>query len=199
MTPITITSETLWFIFIGIIAALGWALAYREYTIKNKVISASEKDSAMLTADYARQFSEVKNTCQTRIEELSTAHSGAVKDLEVKLAAALEVRESDLEESEQLVKDRIKEIEDAYKQVLEEQNQSLELYEKYIRNFDAAITLSGKKLRDLDAKGSFSSDDEIGFFFTNVSYLQEALNKFKIDKEIMDQDHAEKLDKQVTE
>ena len=42
-----------------------------------------------------------------------------------------------------------------------------ELYEKLIQ-FQNVISNADKKLKDIDAKGSFESDDEVGFFFKQI-------------------------------
>lgn len=131
------------------------------------------------------RHSEVK-ALQAQINNIKTVHAA-------ELTAALETRESELTEAEALVKERIEEIENVYRSAIDDQNETLELYEKYIRNFDAAITLSDKKIKDLDSKGLFSSDDEIGFFFTTVSGIQTVLNHFKIDKEALDIKHEEQV------
>lgn len=113
-------------------------------------------------------------------------HSKAKSKMSSDLQAALDVKELDLIESEKLIKERITEIQSVYQSAIDDQNINLELYESYIKNFDAAITLCDSRLKELDTKGVFSTDDEIGFFFQNVKYLQEGLNKFKIDKEVID-------------
>ena len=53
-------------------------------------------------------------------------------------------------------------------------------YENYMINLSNTIEFSNKKLKEVDAKGTFDSDDEIGFFFQQLKYLQEQLNSFKI-------------------
>lgn len=60
------------------------------------------------------------------------------------------------------------------------QNEILVLYQVYLNKISGIIELSDKKLKEIDHKGSFESDDEIGFFFQSVKQLQEALNAFKI-------------------
>ena len=42
------------------------------------------------------------------------------------------------------------------------------------------IELTDEKLKKLDSRGSFKSDDEIGFFFNQVMELQKILNEFNI-------------------
>jgi hypothetical protein len=53
-------------------------------------------------------------------------------------------------------------------------------YQVYLNKISDIIELSDKKLKEVDYKGSFESDDEIGFFFQSVKQLQETLNVFKI-------------------
>jgi hypothetical protein len=53
-------------------------------------------------------------------------------------------------------------------------------YMKYLDNISKTIEISEKKLKELDAKGSFESDDEIGFFFKSVKQIQDILNDFKV-------------------
>jgi len=53
-------------------------------------------------------------------------------------------------------------------------------YQIYLNKISDIIKLSDKKLKEVDHKGSFESDDEIGFFFQSVKQLQETLNVFKI-------------------
>ena len=53
-------------------------------------------------------------------------------------------------------------------------------YENYMLNLSNTIEFSNKKLKEVDAKGTFDSDDEIGFFFKTLQFLQEQLNNFKV-------------------
>lgn len=53
-------------------------------------------------------------------------------------------------------------------------------YENYMVNLSNTIEFSEKKLKEVDRKGSFESDDEVGFFFQQLKYLQDQLNNFKI-------------------
>jgi len=50
---------------------------------------------------------------------------------------------------------------------------------EFIENFQLSIEESDKKLQELDTRGSFSSDDEIGWFFNEIKKLQNALSRFK--------------------
>ena len=52
----------------------------------------------------------------------------------------------------------------------------------YLEKISKVIEASDEKLKKLDYKGSFRSDDEIGFFFDQVKKVQEILNDFKLKK-----------------
>ena len=53
-------------------------------------------------------------------------------------------------------------------------------YENYMTNLSNTIEFSDKKLKEIDSKGTFEGDDEVGFFFKQLLYLQEQLNNFKV-------------------
>lgn len=55
------------------------------------------------------------------------------------------------------------------------------LQREFINSFQESIEESDKKLQELDVRGSFSSDDEIGWFFNEIKKLQNALSRFKTD------------------
>ena len=55
-----------------------------------------------------------------------------------------------------------------------------ERLEDFITTQSEAITTCDKRLKELDHKGSFYADDEIGFFFKEVQKIQDALNEFTL-------------------
>ena len=48
----------------------------------------------------------------------------------------------------------------------------------FIEKFTGVVEYVDKKLEELDHKGSFKSDDEIGFFFAEVKVLNGLLNAY---------------------
>ena len=40
--------------------------------------------------------------------------------------------------------------------------------------------MSDQRLKKVDAKGTFKSDDEVGFFFQEIKQIQDILNDFNI-------------------
>lgn len=56
----------------------------------------------------------------------------------------------------------------------------IKLYEKHMIDVSNTITFADRKIKEIDAKGSFEGDDEVGFFFKTLKFLQDELNNFKV-------------------
>ena len=42
------------------------------------------------------------------------------------------------------------------------------------------IEQSAKKLKEIDSRGTFESDDEIGWFFKKIQLIQDILDQYKL-------------------
>jgi hypothetical protein len=62
----------------------------------------------------------------------------------------------------------------------EKQEDILLGYIFYLNKVSDIIEMSDKKLKEVDAKESFKSDDEVGFFFESIKQIQNILNQFNI-------------------
>jgi hypothetical protein len=62
----------------------------------------------------------------------------------------------------------------------ERQEDILSSYMIYLNKISEIIDMSDQKLKEVDARGHFQADDEVGFFFQSVKQIQEVLNNFKI-------------------
>ena len=51
-----------------------------------------------------------------------------------------------------------------------------EFYESYINIFAERIEDTSAKLKEIDIKGTFEGDDEVGFFFTYIKELQKEVS-----------------------
>ena len=71
----------------------------------------------------------------------------------------------------------------------EKQEDILSSYMLYLDRISRCIELSDKRLKEIDEKGTFKSDDEIGFFFDQVTQIQGVLNEFQV-KEIKETDNG---------
>ena len=55
-----------------------------------------------------------------------------------------------------------------------------EVMEDFINKQSDAIAACDTRLKQIDQKGVFYADDEIGWFFEEVKKIQEALNEFRM-------------------
>jgi hypothetical protein len=54
----------------------------------------------------------------------------------------------------------------------------IDVQEKYILEFYDLVKQSELKIKEIDEKQLFQSDDEVGFFFTNLKVIQDALSDY---------------------
>ena len=64
----------------------------------------------------------------------------------------------------------------------EKQEDILAGYLDYLDKLSRVIEVSDEKLKSIDARGTFESDDELGFFFQQIKGLQDILNDFQLKK-----------------
>ena len=64
----------------------------------------------------------------------------------------------------------------------EKQEDILSGYLDYLDNISRVIEISDKKVKEIYHSGSFSSDDEIGFFFKSIKGIQDILNDFQVKR-----------------
>jgi len=62
----------------------------------------------------------------------------------------------------------------------EKQEDILLGYMSYLNKISDIIEMSNKKIKEVDARESFKSDDEVGFFFESIKQIQSILNQFNI-------------------
>jgi hypothetical protein len=62
----------------------------------------------------------------------------------------------------------------------EKQEDILTGYMTYLNKISETIESADKKMQEVDTKGSFKSDDEVGFFFQQIQSIQTILNAFII-------------------
>ena len=55
-----------------------------------------------------------------------------------------------------------------------------EILEDFIAKQSEAIDQCDQRLKQIDDKGFFVTDDEVGWFFTEIKKIQEALNEFRL-------------------
>ena len=55
-------------------------------------------------------------------------------------------------------------------------------YDRFISEFSKQLENTDKRLKEIDEKGTFKSDDEIGWFFKQIKRLQSDVSRFKINQ-----------------
>lgn len=51
---------------------------------------------------------------------------------------------------------------------------------QYLQNISNAINEGQMHLKNLDERGVFQSDDEVGYFFEQLKYVQDELNRYML-------------------
>ena len=64
----------------------------------------------------------------------------------------------------------------------EKQEDILASYITYLDQLSRIIEVSDEKLKKIDERGIFKSDDEIGFMYEQIKELQRILSNFRVDK-----------------
>lgn len=54
--------------------------------------------------------------------------------------------------------------------------------DNYISNISTIMTESNKKIKEIDSKQIFQSDDEIGWFFQGIKEIQDLINEYNVQK-----------------
>tara|TARA_R110000822_G_scaffold114057_1_gene245461 strand:- start:1271 stop:1558 length:288 start_codon:yes stop_codon:yes gene_type:complete len=58
----------------------------------------------------------------------------------------------------------------------------IEIQNQYIQTISELMTESDRKIKEIDSKQIFQSDDEIGWFFTGIKEIQDLINEYNIKK-----------------
>ena len=64
----------------------------------------------------------------------------------------------------------------------EKQEDVLVGYMEYLDRLSRVIEASDQKLKEVDEKGIFEKDDEVGFIYEGIKEIQGILNEFKVKK-----------------
>ena len=55
-------------------------------------------------------------------------------------------------------------------------------YDNFISEYSKQLDNTDKRLKEIDEKGTFKSDDEIGWFFKQIKRLQNDVSRFKTNQ-----------------
>lgn len=65
-----------------------------------------------------------------------------------------------------------------YEDATESYNHEIDQRDEFFNKVFEIINQSDKRIKELDDKGSFASDDEVGYFFSNLKSIQSYLNAY---------------------
>jgi|TARA_E500000178_G_scaffold350351_1_gene409143 hypothetical protein len=63
----------------------------------------------------------------------------------------------------------------------ERQEDIISTQNEYIQTISNLMSESNKKIKEIDSKQIFQSDDEIGWFFKGIKEIQELINEYNIN------------------
>jgi hypothetical protein len=67
-----------------------------------------------------------------------------------------------------------------YEDELKKRQDAIISYQDYINGLGSTIEFMTKRVDEIDAKGTFKSDDEVGFFFDRLKMLNEMIRPYNI-------------------
>ena len=67
-----------------------------------------------------------------------------------------------------------------YEDELTKRQEAIISYQDYINGLGSTIEFMTKRIDEIDAKGTFSSDDEVGFFFNRLKMLNEMIRPYNV-------------------
>jgi len=67
-----------------------------------------------------------------------------------------------------------------YEDELNRRQDAIISYQEYINGLGSTVEFMNKRIKEIDAKGTFSSDDEVGFFFDRLKMLNDMLRPYNV-------------------
>jgi len=67
-----------------------------------------------------------------------------------------------------------------YEDELTKRQDAIISYQDYINGLGSTIEFMNKRIDEIDAKGTFKSDDEVGFFFERLKMLNELIRPYNV-------------------
>ena len=63
---------------------------------------------------------------------------------------------------------------------LKRRQEAIISYQEYINGLGSTVEFMNKRIKEIDAKGTFNSDDEVGFFFERLKMLNDMLRPYDV-------------------
>ena len=63
---------------------------------------------------------------------------------------------------------------------LKRRQEAIISYQEYVNGLGSTVEFMNKRIKEIDAKGTFNSDDEVGFFFERLKMLNDMLRPYDV-------------------
>jgi hypothetical protein len=67
-----------------------------------------------------------------------------------------------------------------YEDELNKRQDAIISYQEYINGLGSTVEFINKRVNEIDTKGTFQSDDEVGFFFERLKMLNDMLRPYNV-------------------
>jgi uncharacterized protein YoxC len=67
-----------------------------------------------------------------------------------------------------------------YEDELNKRQDAIISYQEYINGLGSTVEFINKRMNEIDTKGTFQSDDEVGFFFERLKMLNDMLKPYNV-------------------
>ena len=67
-----------------------------------------------------------------------------------------------------------------YEDELSKRQDAIISYQEYINGLGSTVEFINKRMNEIDTKGTFQSDDEVGFFFERLKMLNDMLKPYNV-------------------
>jgi len=67
-----------------------------------------------------------------------------------------------------------------YEDELNKRQDAIISYQDYVNGLGSTVEFINKRMNEIDAKGTFQSDDEVGFFFERLKMLNDMLRTYNV-------------------
>jgi len=67
-----------------------------------------------------------------------------------------------------------------YEDELNKRQDAIISYQEYINGLGSTVEFMNKRINEIDTKGTFKSDDEVGFFFDRLKILNDMLRPYNV-------------------
>ena len=67
-----------------------------------------------------------------------------------------------------------------YEDELNKRQDAIISYQEYINGLGSTVEFMNKRIDEIDSRGTFKSDDEVGFFFDRLKMLNDMLRPYNV-------------------